>query len=89
MLTMKIQGWTLLLLIVGLLLTGCSAHINSKSAVIKEINFKEVQWYAGRAKAAYGTEKEIREAYPETVRVATVGNTDVQYFLEIFPDKKV
>ena len=76
-------------MITGLLFTGCAGHMNNKIAIKKEINFKELQWYAGRAKAAYGSEKDIRQAYPKTVRVATVGSTEVQYFLELFPDKNL
>lgn len=85
---MKIYGLAVLLLS-GLVFSGCTGCVNKGVAVMKEINFKEVQWYAGRAKAVYSTEKDIRQAFPQTVRVATVGDTEIQYFLERFPEKKL
>lgn len=59
-----------------------SCHKSNQLEVAK-INFSDVQWYADRASAAYQTEQEIRRAFPATVRVTTVANTNVQYFLEI------
>ncbi|MGB0911840.1 MAG: lipase family protein [Nitrospirales bacterium] len=56
---------------------------------IKKIDFEEVNWYALRAKAAYTNEKDIKQAFPQTVRVATVPDTDVSYFLEIFPESRL
>ncbi len=52
------------------------------NGVDKKIDFEEVKWYAARAKAAYDTDKKIRLAFPDTVRVTSVDNTRVQYFLE-------
>lgn len=82
-----------------LLLTACSMNqkdtMTQKDAgakapeVVKAIDFDEVQWYAKRASAAYNTEAEIRAAFPDTVRVNQVGNTQVQYFLELDEDNKL
>ena len=41
-----------------------------------------MDWFAQRARAAYGSQAEIIKKFPDTVRVATVPGTDVQYFLE-------
>lgn len=76
-------------LMTGLIFSGSTGCVNKGVTLMKEIDFNEVQWYAGRAKAAYSSEKEIRKAYPQTVQVVTVGDTEVQYFLELFPEKKL
>lgn len=49
------------------------------------INFNEVNWYAGRAAAAYQQEATIRQLFPNTVRVGSPAETEVQYFLEQDP----
>lgn len=54
-----------------------------------ESNFNEIDWYAGRANAAYLTASEIQEKYPRTVRVSCLEAIDVQYFLETFSTEKV
>ena len=77
------------LLVTGLALTGCTGHRANREGVMKDIDFKEVKWYARRAKAAYDNEKAIRQDFPQTVRVATIGDIDVQYFLEVFPEKRL
>jgi triacylglycerol lipase len=60
-------------------LCGCS----EKPIEYEEpIDFSSVDWFALRAHAAYKTEAEIRQLLPNTVRVATLENSDVQYFLE-------
>ena len=46
-------------------------------------NFEVIKWFALRAKAAYDQEAQIRAAFPDTVRVNLVPDTDVQYFLEL------
>lgn len=88
-------GWLLVVLMTPL--TGClpvekkqsaSEHHKESAMSDKKVNFKEVLWYAERAKAAYQTEAEIRRAFPQTVRVAQVAGTDVQYFVERFPEQK-
>ena len=49
----------------------------------KPIDFSRIQWYAKRAKAAYyKTNKEIEDEFKNTIRIATMPGTDVQYFLE-------
>ena len=85
---MKI-GTLLVIFVAGLALSGCSGHRSKMEGALKDIDFKEVKWYAERAKAAYENEKNIRQAFPQTVRVATVGDTDVQYFLEVFPKERL
>ncbi len=52
-------------------------------------DFQEILWYAERAKAAYAAEGEIRDSHPNTTRVATLPEADVQYFLEVFPDQRL
>ncbi len=47
-----------------------------------QVDFKELRWYAERASTAYQTEQQIKNSFPDTVRVTTVKNTEVQYFLE-------
>ncbi|MFO1122286.1 MAG: lipase family protein [Hyphomicrobiales bacterium] len=46
------------------------------------VDFADIETYAKRAKAAYGTEAQIRAAYPRTVRIATPGKDQVRYFVE-------
>ena len=48
----------------------------------EDINFANLEIYAGRSKVAYGTEAAIRQSYPKTVRIASPDGTDVRYFLE-------
>lgn len=68
------------LLISGLLfLTACQPQDNLDST---QVDFNQVVWYAKRAAMAYQTEAEIRQAFPDTVLVATTPNSDVLYFLE-------
>ncbi|MBY4677411.1 lipase family protein [Marinobacterium arenosum] len=57
--------------------------------ISKTIDFKQVDWYAQRASAAYQSEAQIRAQFPDTVRVATVADEDVQYFLEQDPQQKL
>lgn len=53
------------------------------SEVVKQdIDFATLDVNAKRAKAAYAQPAQIRAAYPRTVRVATPGGRDVQYFIE-------
>jgi triacylglycerol lipase len=85
---MKIRN-LLIFLLVGLALTGCSGPSIKKIDVVKKIDFEEVQWYALRAAAAYKSEKDIRQAFPQTVRVATVSDTKIQYFIEVFPESRL
>jgi predicted lipase len=53
------------------------------------INFAEVHWYAQRASAAYDPPYKIQQKFPNTVRVKTLDEIDVQYFLEHIPDEKI
>lgn len=69
-----------LFLLVGLIFTtSCNENSKMESATV---DFRKIQWYADRASSAYQSEQEIMDAFPDTVRVKTVGNTKVQYFLE-------
>ncbi|MFT4815728.1 MAG: hypothetical protein ACI80L_000739 [Pseudohongiellaceae bacterium] len=47
-----------------------------------ESDFNEINWYAGRANAAYLSASEIQEKYPNTVYVSSLETIDVQHFLE-------
>lgn len=47
-----------------------------------KVDFVELTAYATRAKTAYAAEAVIRDTYPGTVRVASPGKTDTQYFVE-------
>ena len=70
------------------LVAGCASLPNQQlqtigSEVVHEkIDFAVLDDNAKRAKAAYTTPAQIRAAYPKTVRVATPGKRDVQYFIE-------
>ena len=67
----------------------CSERMTERTEFKKKIDFNQVRWYALRAKAAYQNEKDIKRAFPQTVRVATVSNTEVRYFLEDFPQNSL
>lgn len=74
-------------------LAGCSAlpkQVQQSLALVtpSEIDFREIEYYALRSKAAYGSAEEIRSGFPDTTRVATVEQVDVQYFLETDPKNK-
>jgi len=76
----------IIIFLAALTITGCNTmHDNTK----KTINFTEVLWYAERSMAAYSTEEEIRHKFPKAIRVSTVAKTDVQYFIEVFPEKNL
>lgn len=72
----------------AVLLSGCSStsrmELNSLGSTITpvSVDFKDLQTYALRARAAYDTPAAIQSKYPATVRVATPGNSATQYFLE-------
>lgn len=63
----------------GCLLTVC---IVQPAFAKNSVDFNDIQWFAIRAKAAYSSPAEIKQQFPNTVRVATVADTHVQYFLE-------
>jgi triacylglycerol lipase len=50
--------------------------------VSQKIDFENLEVNAKRAAAAYQPPAKIRSSYPQTVRVATPGMEDVQYFVE-------
>ncbi len=65
----------------------CQTILASKQsggvADTKPIDFDCINWYAKRAKAAYyKTNQEIQSEFKDTIRIATVPGTEVQYFLE-------
>jgi len=70
------------------LLAGCASLPKGElktlvSEVVQEnIDFSTLDVNAKRAKAAYAQPAQIRTAYPKTIRVATPGGRDVQYFIE-------
>lgn len=70
------------------LLAGCASlpgrelqTLGSEVSTVK-VDFAPLEDNARRAKAAYQKPAQIRAAYPRTVRVATPGKRDVQYFIE-------
>lgn len=70
------------------LLAGCASlpkqelqALGSEVSKVK-VDFTPLEVNAHRAKAAYASPAQIRTAYPKTIRVATPGGRDVQYFIE-------
>ncbi len=57
--------------------------------VSKTIDFDEIEAYALRASAAYNSEQQIKQSFPNTVRVTQVAGTEIQYFLEFNPNEKL
>ena len=47
-----------------------------------QIDFKEVDWFASRAEAAYQNDDAIRQAFPDTIHIGVLPHIDVKYFLE-------
>ena len=73
------MGVSICLIFMLFFMYGCNSKDNIN---LKRIDFKQIQWYANRASFAYNTPTEIQKTYPDTVRVASVNGTDVQYFIE-------
>lgn len=75
-------------------LTGCAGTIpkdlqQSLSVVTPQtVDFRELEYYALRSKAAYAPEEEIRRQFPNTNVVKTVESINVQYFVETDPKTK-
>lgn len=69
---------------------GLSDSMKQSLAIVtpKTVDFVELEHYAVRAKAAYGTPDEIRRQFPDTTRVTTVEPIEVQYFLETDDEQK-
>jgi len=69
-------------------LAGCASlpkgelQTLGSEVVHEKIDFTVLDVNAKRAKAAYAPAAQIRAAYPKTIRVATPGGRDVQYFIE-------
>lgn len=70
------------------LLAGCASlparelqTLGSEVSTAK-VDFAPLADNVHRAKAAYASPAKIRAAYPRTIRVATPGKSDVQYFIE-------
>jgi len=76
------------LVAVSLLLSACSGTSGLDLSVLgaktdrAHVHFPTLVSDAERSKLAYASEGAIRAKYPQVVRVATPGDTDVQYFLE-------
>lgn len=72
----------------AVLLSGCTGpsrmELNSLGSTITpvSVDFKDIQSYALRARAAYDMPAVIQSKYPNTVRVSTPGASATQYFLE-------
>ncbi len=64
------------------------SHQIGAQTTVDPVNFKSVLWYAERAKVAYSTPEEILKAFPQTMHVGTVENTEVQYFIELHPQQR-
>lgn len=56
--------------------------------VVRAVDFPSIDWFAGRAQAAYLEPGKIRTAYPDTVFVGTPAHTKVLYFLETRPEER-
>lgn len=73
-------------------LVGCAGNLSQglqqslKVATPYKADFREIEYYAIRSKAAYEADDRIRSGFPNTTRVATVD--DVKYFLETDPASK-
>jgi len=75
-----------------LLVTGCATqpHKKPEEPLLKtKIDFEQILWYAKRANAAYQTEAYIKQTFPQVIQVATLPNIDVQYFVEVYPEKQL
>ena len=72
----------------ALVLGGCTGpnrlEMKSLGSAVTpvSVDFKEIQTYALRARAAYDTPATIQSKYPATVRISTPGNSGTQYFIE-------
>ncbi len=83
------------LLAVFLVLAACVRLIPADYARIstkitrQHIDFKSINWFADRAEAAYLHSEQIKSRFPKTTRISTPEGTDVQYFLEVHPKKKL
>ena len=72
----------------AVLLSGCTGpsrmELNSLGSTITpvSVDFKEIQTYALRARAAYDTPAVIQSKYPGTLKVNTPGTSGTQYFVE-------
>lgn len=74
-------------------LAGCAAipkDLQQSLGIVKPqaVDFRELEYYALRSKAAYAPEEEIRRQFPNTTVVKTVEPINVQYFVETDPATK-
>lgn len=63
-----------------LLLAACQPQ---QEHVPAKVDFAHVHWFAERAAIAYQTPEAIRQAFPNTILVATTDSSKVLYFLEL------
>ena len=81
-------GVAAVLVAASLLLSACAGTSGLDFSVLgaktdrAHVHFPTLLSDAERSKLAYASESAIRAKYPQVVRVATPGDTDVQYFLE-------
>lgn len=79
---------TVLVGVPAVLLAGCTGPSRMELKTLGStvtpvsIDFKEIQTYALRARAAYDTPAVIQSKYPATVKVNTPGKSGTQYFIE-------
>ena len=70
------------------LLTACvgisGAELNRLGSTLTpvDIKFAELETYAERSRAAYGSKSSIKAKYPKTTRIRSPGDMGVRYFLE-------
>ena len=74
----------------GLLLgIGTAYGAETVTTTLERVDFSDVDWFAQRARAAYSSPEIIEQTFPDVVRVAAVPGTEVQYFLETIPERKL
>lgn len=75
----------------AMMLVGCAPmHIGrlidfTPATVTTHADFNTIAEYASYAQAAYWPDDEIRQAFPDTVRINTPGENAARYFLEVSP----
>ena len=70
-------------------LSGCAFKLDHQDVISINIDFNEMLWFAERANAAYDTPEAIRKKFPKTVYVGKDKEKNIQYFIEVFDNKKL
>ena len=85
---------TVISIISVLFLAGCAGNLpqDFRQAltiiVPHRVDFSEIDFYAKRSLAAYGTANSIRRQFPQTTRIKTIKSIDVLYFIETDRERK-